>query len=234
MLIHLLYENNLCLLQIISYHFMKKKACLLLLLISSIGFAQYGYRDGNRIGISLGVNQTSLFTDNFKANPEIGFAGGLSVRGNYYNNWSMIYGMQFFSNNFSLESISSQKINYNLQGVKVRLLLSYNVVEDHVSLDFGPILQINGKMKIAESDENRILKGTTLRAEQITDISTFSGHFYLGVSAGSKTVRAVVFYEYGFTNILNKLNKDEALKPFYNGELKGNLGTINGQVVFNL
>ena len=229
-----MYDKNVCLLQINSYHFMNKKISILLLLVSTIGYSQYGYRDGNRIGISAGVSQTTLFTDNFSANPELGFAGGLSVRGNYYNNWSMIYGMQFFSNNFSLESNFNEKIKYNLQGVKVRLLLSYNVVEDHVSLDFGPVLQVNGKMKVATSDENKILKGTLLQADQIADISTVSGNFYLGVSAGSRTVRAVVFYEYGFTNILNKLNKDEALKPFYNGELKGNLGTINGQVVFNL
>ena len=214
---------------------MNKKISILLLLVSTIGYSQYGYRDGNRIGISAGVSQTTLFTDNFTANPELGFAGGLSVRGNYYNNWSMIYGMQFFSNNFSLESNFDQKIKYNLQGVKVRLLLSYNVVEDHVSLDFGPVLQVNGKMKVATSDENKILKGTLLQADQIADISTVSGNFYLGVSAGNKTIRAVLFYEYGFTNILNKLNKDDALKLLNNGDkFKGNLGCINGQVIINL
>jgi len=44
-----------------------------------------------------------------------------------------------------------------------------------------------------------------------------------------------IFYEYGFINILNKLNKDFTLQPLndrYN--FKGNLGTINGQVIFNL
>ncbi len=214
---------------------MNKKIAVLLLLISTVGYSQYGYRDGNRIGISAGVSQTTLFTDNFNAKPELGFAGGLSVRGNYYNNWSMIYGMQFFSNNFSLESNFNQKIKYNIQGVQVRLLLSYNVVEDHVSLDFGPVLQVNGKMKIASSDENKILKGTLLQADQVLDISPVSGNFYLGVSAGNKTIRAVVFYEYGFTNILNKLNKDDALKLLNNGDkFKGNLGCINGQVIINL
>ncbi len=214
---------------------MNKKISILLLLVSTIGYSQYGYRDGNRIGISAGVSQTTLFSDNFNAKPELGFAGGLSVRGNYYNNWSMIYGMQFFSNNFSLESNFNQKIKYNIQGVQVRLLLSYNVVEDHVSLDFGPVLQVNGKMKIASSDENKILKGTLLQADQVLDISPVSGNFYLGVSAGNKTIRAVVFYEYGFTNILNKLNKDDALKLLNNGDkFKGNLGCINGQVIINL
>jgi hypothetical protein len=204
-------------------------------MISTFGFAQYGYRDGNRIGISGGVSQTTLFTKNFNSSPETGFAGGLSVRGNYYNNWSMIYGMQFFSNNFSLESNFDQKVKYNIQGVQVRLLLSYNVVEDHVSIDFGPVLQINGKLQISDSDESKILKGTVLKANQILDISPVSGNFYLGVSAGNKTIRAVVFYEYGFTNLLNKLNKDDTLQPLNNGDnFKGNLGTINGQVIINL
>lgn len=214
---------------------MKKKMILLLLLVSSIGFAQYGYRDGNRIGLSAGVSQTNLFTDNFKANSEMGFAGGLSVRGNYYNNWSMIYGMQFFSNNFSLQSSFDQKIKYNIEGVKVRLLLSYNIIEDHISVDFGPVLQINGKLKVSPSDESKTLKGTTLKADDIVNIGPLSGNAYLGFSAGSKTIRAVVFYEYGFTNLLNKLNKDKSLQALNNGDsFKGNLGTINGQVVFNL
>lgn len=214
---------------------MKKVFLVVLFLISTATFAQYGSRDGNRIGISGGISQTTLFSDNFKASPEMGFAGGLSVRGNYYNNWSMVFGMQFFANNFSLESSFDQKIMYNIQGVKVRLLFSYNIVEDHVSLDFGPEVQINGKLGITATDEDKIIKGTLLQANQIIDVSTVSGNFYVGVSAGGKVVRAVIFYEYGFTNFLNKLNKEEDLKPLNNGDkFKGNLGCINGQIVFNL
>ncbi|HNP32049.1 MAG TPA: PorT family protein [Flavobacterium sp.] len=204
-------------------------------MFSSFGFAQYGYRSGNRIGISAGVSQTSLFTNNFDAKPEYGFAGGLSVRGNYYDNWSMIYGMQFFSNNFSLESTLNQNIKYNIQGVQVRILLSYNVIQDHVSLDFGPVLQVNGKLGVAATDENKTIKGTMLKANEIVDVSPVSGNFYLGCSGGSKTLRAVIFYEYGFTNFLNRLNKDGELQVLNNGDkFKGNLGTINGQVIFNL
>lgn len=214
---------------------MIKNFSILLLFTSTLGFAQYGYRDGNRIGLSAGISQTTLFTSNFNAKPELGFAGGLSVRGNYYNNWSMIYGMQFFSNSFSIETTSNHDVKYSIQGVQVRLLFSYNVVKDHVSVDFGPVLQINGKLGLSASDENRIIKGTLLKANDIIDVSPVSGNFYLGCSAGSKTVRAVIFYEYGFTNLLNKLNKDDALQTLNNGDkFKGNLGTINGQVVINL
>jgi hypothetical protein len=214
---------------------MKTVIWVAIFLISTATFAQYGFRDGNRIGISGGISQTTLFSDNFKAKPEMGFAGGLSVRGNYYNNWSMVFGMQFFSNNFSLVSSFNQKIMCNIQGVKVKLLFSYNVVEDHVSLDFGPVLQINGKLGIATMDEDKIIKGTLLQANQIIDVSPVSGNLYLGVSAGGKVVRALIFYEYGFTNFLNKLNKEDALQPLNNGDkFKGNLGCINAQVVFNL
>ena len=147
----------------------------------------------------------------------------------------MIYGMQFFSNNFSLESNFDQKIKYNLQGVKVRLLLSYNVVEDHVSLDFGPVLQVNGKMSISGSDESKTLNGTLLKANDILDVSKINGNGYFGISAGGKVVRALVFYEYGFTNIFNKLNSQDGLTLLNgNKSFKGNIGTISGQIIFNL
>ena len=214
---------------------MRVKLTMLFVLSYLCAFSQYGNRDGNRIGLSGGISQTSLFTSNFKSEHAMGFAGGISVRGNYYNDWSMIYGMQFFANNFSLEATFNQKIKYSIQGVKVRLLLSYNVIEDHVSIDFGPVLQINGKLGVAASDESKVIKGTFLKADQILDISPVSGNFYLGCSAGSRTVRAVIFYEYGFTNILNKLNKDVTLQVLNNGDnFKGNLGVINAQLIFNL
>ena len=214
---------------------MRVKLTMLFVLSYLCAFSQYGNRDGNRIGLSGGISQTSLFTSNFKSEHAMGFAGGISVRGNYYNDWSMIYGMQFFANNFSLASVNNQKIKYSIQGVKVRLLLSYNVIEDHVSIDFGPVLQINGKLGVATSDEDKEIKGTSLNATQILDISPVSGNFYLGCSAGSRTVRAVIFYEYGFTNILNKLNKDLTLQALNNGDnFKGNLGVINAQLIFNL
>lgn len=209
------------------------------LVFTSSIFAQYNYRDGNRIGISAGVSQTSLFTSNFDTKPEIGFAGGLSVRGNYYNNWSMIYGMQFFYNKFAIESTSltssEKQTDFNLQGVQIRLLLSYNVVEDHVSIDFGPVLQINGKLNVADKDENNRLNGTSIMAKQIVDVAPINGNFYAGISAGGKVIRAVIFYEYGFTNLFGKLNNDDDLKLLNGNEkFKANLGAINGQIIFNL
>lgn len=141
----------------------------------------------------------------------------------------MIYGMQFFVNKFSLESTLKQDIDYSLSGVQIRLLMSYNVIQDHVSIDFGPVLQVNGKMSISAADEAKTLNGTLLKAKDILDISKVNGNAYVGVSAGGKVVRAVVFYEYGFTNIFGKLNSEDALTLLNgNKSFKGNIGTISG------
>ena len=205
------------------------------LIVNSITFAQYNSRDGNRIGISGGINQSSLLGSNFTAKPGNGYAGGLSVRGNYYNDWSMIYGMQFFINKFSLESTYKQDVEYSLIGVQVRLLLSYNIIQDHFSVDFGPVLQVNGKMTLKSEDEAKTLLGTQLKAGQIVDVSKVNGNAYLGISAGSKVVRALIFYQYGFTNIFGNLNNEDALSVLNgNNSFKGHIGSLGGQVIFNL
>lgn len=212
---------------------------IIFILFSAISFSQYQNKDGNRIGITAGISQSSLFTSDFNAKPGIGYNGGLSVRGNYYNNWSMIFGMQFFQNTFSLESTSLtttlKETEFNFNGAQVRLLLSYNVVKDHVSLDFGPVLQVNGNLTTKSTDDNNILTGTTLKASQIEDISKFNGNVYVGVSAGNRRLRAVFYYQYGFTNLLNNLNNNDALRVQNgNKDFKGNIGTVSAQILFNL
>jgi hypothetical protein len=222
---------------LLQINFIMKKTFLSLtfLIFTTLAFAQYENRDGNRIGISGGVNQSTLMGSNFTTKPGNGFAGGLSVRGNYYDNWSMIYGMQFFVNKFSLESTFKQDIDYSLSGVQIRLLMSYNIIKDHISFDFGPVLQINGKMSINSADESKTLNGTLLKANQILDVSKVNGNAYVGISAGSKVVRALVFYQYGFTNVFNSLNSQDGLTLLNgNKSFKGNIGTISGQIIFNL
>lgn len=221
----------------LQINFIMKKTFLSLtfLIFTIVTFAQYDNKDGNRIGISGGVNQSTLMGSNFTTKPGNGFAGGLSVRGNYYDNWSMIYGMQFFVNKFSLESTFKQDIDYSLSGVQIRLLLSYNIIKDHISFDFGPVLQVNGKMSINSADESKTLNGTLLKANQILDVSKVNGNAYVGISAGSKVVRALVFYQYGFTNVFNSLNSQDGLTLLNgNKSFKGNIGTISGQIIFNL
>ncbi|MFT6748277.1 MAG: hypothetical protein ACI9XR_001300 [Flavobacterium sp.] len=120
-------------------------------------------------------------------------------------------------------------------GVQIRLLGSYNIIKKHISLDFGLVLQVNGKFITNSRDENNTIVNTNLVAKQLQEIGNINGNLYIGFSAGGKVVRALLFYQYGFTNIFNKLNDDAVLVGLNNNQkFKGTIGTISGQIIFNL
>jgi hypothetical protein len=201
-------------------------------LISMSVFAQYDYRDSNRIGISIGVNQFTLNTNNFQTKPETGWNAGLSMRGNFYNDWDMVYAMQFSENNFSVTTNSgfiTEDTNYKLASAQISLMWSYKIVENHLSLEFGPLVQVNGKLKVDKDQENNIISGTTLLAKDIVDISTFNFYPVIGITAGVRHVRLNVSYQYGINNMLGNLNNKNLGVDF-----KGNPGILNGNLIIYL
>ena len=215
---------------------MKKIVVAFAFLISVFSYSQYRQKDSNHIGISGGITQLNLFSDQFNAKPETGWVVGLSVRGNYYNNFQMIYGMQFTDSNFSLQSVLNKDINYKLSAVQVHLLLSYMLVENHLTVELGPVLQVNGKLKVDDTDENLLLKDSPLlQAKDIVDINPISGNIYGGITFGFTNFRINVNYQYGFINAMNKLNKDDAL-VLRNGnkDFKGNFGMLSGMLTIYL
>lgn len=200
--------------------------------ISMAVFAQYDYRDSNRIGISFGVNQFDLNTNNFQTKPGTGWNGSLSMRGNYYNNWDMVYTMQFSENNFSVTTDSgfiTEDTNYKLSSVQISLMWSYKIIESHLSIEMGPLVQINGKLNAEKGKENNIISGTTLFAKDIEDISKFNFYPVIGLTAGFRHVRLNVSYQYGINNMLGNLNKQDLGISF-----KGNPGIVNGNLIIYL
>lgn len=198
-------------------------------LISMTVFSQYNYRDSNRIGISFGVNQFTLNTNNFQTKPGTGWNGGLSMRGNYYNDWDMVYAMQFSENNFSVTTNSgfiTEDTDYKLSSAQISLMLSYKIVENHLSVEFGPLLQINGKLNLEKDQEDNIISGTTLKAKDIVDISQFNFYPVIGITAGVRHVRLNVSYQYGVNNMLGNLNSQNLGYNF-----KGNPGILNGNLI---
>lgn len=213
---------------------MKKLLVTLLILSFANSYSQYGKRDGNRIAISGGIIRTGLTTPNFNTKPGIGWIGGFSVRGNYYNDWSMIFGMQFMESKFSVETLTKD-VDYKLPAVQIRLLLSADLIKKYLSIDFGPVLQINDKLKLNSNDEDLIISGTLLTANDIIDVSKINGNLYIGFTAGGSRLKFVGFYQYGLNNFMNKLNNDD-LRVIRNNnhKFKGNLGILSGQLLFNL
>jgi hypothetical protein len=201
-------------------------------LITMVCFSQYDYRDSNRIGISFGVNQFTLNTNNFQTKAGNGWNGGLSMRGNYYDDWDMVYVMQFSENNFSVTTNSgfiTEDTNYKLSSAQISLLFSYKFIENHLSLELGPLVQINGKMNVEKGKENNIISGTTLLAKDIIDISKFNFYPTVGITAGVRHVRLNVSYQYGVNNMLANLNNKNLGVSF-----KGNPGILNGNLIIYL
>lgn len=213
------------------------KLAFLLVMFSSLAIAQRGYKDSNRIGIGAGLTQMNIYTSNFEVTPESGWIGGLSVRGNYYNDWQMSFGMFFTDSNFSLPTVngfSQSKTSFKMSAVQIYIVPSYVVVEDHLNLEFGPVLQVNGKLGIDKKDEtNLLLDQPGLIAKDILDVSKINANFYVGINGGIKNVRARIGYQYGLTNFFGNLKNNDAVK--LSGEkLKGNIGLISGQITIYL
>jgi hypothetical protein len=179
------------------------------------------------------VNQLTLNTDNFQTTPDLGWNAGLSVRGNFYDNWDMVYSIQFSENNFSVATrkFNAQNIavNYKLPSAQISLQLSYILVENHLSVEFGPIIQVNGKFKIDFEDENNTINGTALLAKDIVDISKFNFYPTVGITAGVRHFRFNLSYQYGINNMLDNLNTKNLGVHF-----KGNPGILNGNIILYL
>ena len=216
---------------------MKKIILVLTFILSFSAQAQYGRRDSNRIGISGGITQMSLFSDQFNAKPEIGWTAGFSLRGNYYNDWQMAFGMHFTESNFSLQPlVGTEDITYKLSGVQIFLTGSYMIIENHLTFEIGPVLQINGKLGLEEKDKLKLLKDSPLlTANDIVDITKVNGNIYAGITAGIKNVRLHVAYQYGVNNFMNNLNKKQDLK-LLNGDqkFKANYAILSGMITFYL
>ncbi|MNF37615.1 hypothetical protein D3C84_185400 [compost metagenome] len=200
------------------------------MLFSSYVFAQYNYRDSNRIGVFVGMNQFTLITDSFDAKPDTGWNAGLSVRGNFYENWDIVYAIQFSENNFLVATknlvLLDEDVKYTLPSAQVSLQFSYKIIPDHLSLEFGPIFQLNGKLNIDNEDENNIISGTPLFAKDIVEISKFNFYPVAGITFGVKHVRLNFSYQYGLFNTLGNLSYENL-----GVNLKGNPGIANGNLI---
>lgn len=205
---------------------------IIFLFVSLTASAQYHYRDSNRIGILFGANQFTLNTTNFYTKPAFGWNAGLSMRGNFYDNWDMVYSMQFSENNFTVatkKGFNNEDVNYKLPSAQVSLQLSYKIIENNLSLEFGPIIQFNGKLKTDYNTENNIITGTALLAKDIVDISKFNFYPTIGITAGVQHLRANISYQYGLNNMFGNLNGKG-----YEVNFKGNPGILNGNIILYL
>jgi hypothetical protein len=216
---------------------MKKILIVVCALFSIVGVAQRGHKDSNRIGISGGLTQMNIFTDNFNITPQQGWTGGLHVRGNFYNDWQMSFGMFFTDSNFSVQTrklISIVDTNYKLSAVQIYIMPGYVISENHLNLEFGPVIQINDKLVIdKEAETNFLVDHPLLTAKDITDVSKINANIYAGINVGVKNFRLRLGYQYGVNNFFNSLNSNEKI-PNIGEKFKGNIGMASGHLTIYL
>ena len=206
---------------------MVNRFLILLLFTSTFGFAQYGYRDSNMVGVTLGLNQFSVNTSDIETTPGTGWNIGLSMRGNFYNNWDALWGIQFSEYNFKVatlnETLNNRETNFKLPCANITFQLSYKLIENHLSVEFGPMVQVNGKLTVEKTDENYVIKGDEENTvKNLTDISNFSFYPVIGITAGVRNARLNVTYQYGINNIFAKTD----------GGYTGHASVISGNVIF--
>lgn len=207
----------------------------------TIGVAQpRGYNIKNGIGIGGGITQYNIITDNFETKKSNGwmFAGAASVE--LPHKWYTVsYNIQLSENKFEIEgrntAIGGQEelLEYKLFAAQIGFNFHIKLIEQYLTIDFGPQLQFNGKLELTDdAQENYFINGyDTLLASEILEISPFNANGVIGASAGFNAFRLRLQYIYGFTNILNKLN-DQDLNVGSNTEkFEGHQSMITGSVI---
>jgi len=195
--------------------------------------AQRNYDYYNRLGIQAGFTLFDINTSDLATKQAGGFMAGFTTRGSFRNQFDLVYGITFFNNKIEVQGhnfggsggvYDQQFINYTIQAVQISFLGSLNIVRHHLSLEFGPVLNVNGRMKLdTDRYENYILEGySTLKASDIEDISKVNFRVMGGLTAGLENFRLSAQYQYGVTNVLKNLNGLE----LENSDFEGNSGTI--------
>jgi hypothetical protein len=202
-------------------------------------FSQRNFDGYNRIGLTGGFTLFDINTSDLTTRQGQGLEGGFTTRGAFRGPFDLIFGLSFFSSSIGvLGSVGvngvghTQLIKYQIQAAQLGFLGSYNIVKHHLSLEFGPLLNVNGKMNLdTDRYKDYILEGySALRAEDVQDISPLNFRIAGGITGGFQSFRVSASYQYGLTNMLGKLND----KGFEKTSFKGNSSTIifSGTVYF--
>lgn len=187
----------------------------ILLFVTSTLAQRPSYKIKNMIGIHGGITEFNINTDNFITEKQNGWAFGLTGIVNVEHKWfDFSYGLQFSENSVNISGRMTNDVQENellefkLSAVQLAALLHAKIISQNLTLDFGPIIQANGKLEVKdESQENFYINGyDNLQAHDIEDISKFNINGAVGVTAGFKHFRLRAQYQYGLTNMLNKLN----------------------------
>lgn len=179
--------------------------------------AQRNYDSYNRLGLQGGYTLFDITTSDFMTKSGSGLMAGFTTRGSFRNQFDLVYGISFYNSNIQIQGTNlgstpgnyrREWMNYTIQAAQINFLGSFNIIRHHFSLEFGPVLNVNGKMKL-ESDQYQGFKvegSPTFLAEDLENISKVNFRVMGGLTAGLENFRLSAQYQYGVTNMLQNLN----------------------------
>ena len=198
--------------------------------------AQHNYDSYNRFGIGANLTHFTIHSNEINTISKTGFLGGFQTRGSFYNNFDLVLGLNITSNKVGVEVINSlsqiEEAEYDLLAAQLNLLLSYKLIGENLTMEFGPVLMYNENMKLANNTQgNYLVNGLpVLTAKDLEDITQFNFNAAVGLTGGFEHFRFSLQYQYGINNVFNKIKDNTALDK----AIKGHLGVFVGGVVFYL
>lgn len=198
----------------------------------------YGGDSYNKLGAQVGVTYGGIETDNFNTSKTTGIMGGLTTRANVYNNFLVVYGVNFYSMNtgimgHALGSNEFTEIDFKTTGVQLNLFAGHKIIGEHLSIEAGPILQVNSKWTVDNQYKNYLIEDYILTAKDLEEVSRINFNVAASLSAGFRDVKFWFQYQYGVTNFLKDLNEvDLQNKDPRAANLEGHLGLSTAGVVY--
>lgn len=220
-----------------SKHLLLVAICLMFVTFCSAQHRSVVIKNGFALG--GGLTQFDIKTDNFNTKKGDGWLISASATADVPHKWYNIsYGMQLSENTlevsgfrFDEDVLIEEQLEYNLFAAQLALLLHAKVINNVLTIDFGPMLQYNGKLDLQSEDKENLflnINETSILATDIEDISQFNVNGAIGATLGFKFLKLRAQYIYGFTNILNKLND----KDLGTEEYKGNQSMVTFAALF--
>lgn len=193
----------------------------------------------NRLGLQAGMNHFNIQTDAFPITPKMSWTAGFTTWDSFYNDFQFIYGINFFDFKLSMGGRERQpldspyaEIPFTMIGVQANFFGSYKIIEQYLSIQGGPVIQVNGKFDARQDAEYFFIEGyEDLNPIELEEISSVNFNLAIGISGGLEKVKLWLQYQHGVNNIFKKLtDKLEEKEPSLSG-LKGHISMVTGGLI---
>ena len=192
----------------------------------------------NRLGIQGGLTYGNIHSKDFQFIDKMGYTAGLTTRATAGEKIFFIYGVNFYELKTGLEtlepvSLEPEEIDFKATGVQINFFVGHKLIEEYLSLEMGPLIQINSKLSPEEGKENYILKEYDLIASDLEELSRMNFSLAAGISGGLPWLKLWIQYQYGLSNLFNKFDYVEIReKDPTVPNLKGNMRMAAAGIVF--